>query len=449
MNSFSPAFLQKYQELRGNEIRNAEEFAALHNTLNGNTVFAYLGIDANEVDRALLHSCATDRKSFEREFSGPNFNVFRQSEFVFRDEAVFNSYLAYLEYHKVEAILLSDDYDDERRLTEICKAIECTRSEAKAIIEAAEESRAPEPPVLIEHVDEYPDNESPELRTTELSEDVRTLSDLLLELNKRSIVADISPDSIYSYTAYDRDTQKKFAPLIIDFFVERWNSAQEHFHSTINHILAEYDKYVALNVANLLFDFDSLPSAQELPATHGLVKARFTKEVEPVLLGCEKYYVTKCDERIDYIVHRRVEYRLQHIRDVADAMMEIIGDFVDDKTIAKNIIIENVCDGSLVYAAQICIAVVRLQRITAYLRGLLLEMQRLCGEMHAIARDLRYLNSHLAQVKEEYESAYYGEKVLYELKGVSIFSRKDRKDEKKDELEMQRLLLNNLMKYCQ
>jgi len=444
MNTFNPVFFQKYQEIKGIDICNADDFAALHNALNGKTLFTYLGIEENEVDREFLHNCSKDRKCFEREFSGLDFEVFKQSEFVIQDETVFNSYKGFLEYHKIEAVLFDTQYDDDRKIIEICKAMGCTKNEAKIIFEASVESSPPKPiipTVLVGNINEASS-------TTELSDDVKMLSELFLELNNKSIKADIQHDALFGYTSYACDTHKKYAPKIIEFFIERWNEAQDFNSNTINQILEEYDAFAELNIASMLFDFEQLPSIRELPTTEKFLKTRYTKEVEPVFLGCAKYYKAKCEERRNYIIYRRVESRLQYTHDVSNMVMEIISDFVDDKTIVKNVFVENVCDDNLIYAAQIYIATVRLQKVTEYLKGVLSEIQRLCNEMHQIARELCYMNNQLTQFKEEYELTFHGEKVLSSLKDVSIFSRKNRKEEKKNELETQTLLLSNLKKYC-
>jgi len=443
VKTVNSSIFKKYQEIKHVKICNADAFYALHNTFGGKTVFSYLEISETEVDCTFLYNCSTDKKFFEKEFRNFDFDTFKQSEFIFKDDDTFSEYKAFLEYHKIEIILFDTNLDCEQKMVEICKAIECTKNDARAIFEASVASETDKPKELQVQNEFNGDNSS-----SEFPSDVRILSELLLELNNISIKSDIQHDALFGYTAYALDTHKKYAPLIIEYFIERWNKAQEINRCTINKILEEYDSFVALNISNMLLDFERLPSAEELPATNDFLKTRYLKEVKPVLLGCEKYYTTKCEERKNYIFQLGVENRLQYTRDVSGIAMEVIDDFVDDKTFAKNKIIENVCDDNLIYSAQIYIATVRLQRITVYLKGILSEIQSLCNDMRQIAYKLRFFNNQLSQIKEEYESTYHGEKMLSTLK-VSIFSRKNRKEEKKDEIKIQTLLLNNLKKYCQ
>ena len=450
MEYYNRSFFPKYQEIMQITICGADDFIALHKSFGGKTIYSYLDITETDLERTFLYECSINEDCFKREFSSLDFEIFKKSEFVFKEESSFENYKNFLKYHKIEVILFDANYDDKRKTTEICKTLNCMPSEANLLLKAKTESIAPVIPV------QTPAKTNPLPKVsisneTEISDEIKVLSEILLVLNSKSIEEEIPQDALRGYTNYVCDTHKKYTPKIIEYFLNQWHDAQEVNNDIINKFLKDYDDFEELNTENMLFDFDLLPSVQMLPPIQAFLKTRYLDEVEPVLTGCERFFIYKCYERKNYIINRKIEERLQHAREVSNINMEIISDFVDDKSFAKKEINENSCDDSLLYAAQIYLVTVRLQNINEYLNKISSEIRELYNEIRQITQDLSVRNDELNLIKEEYEITFYGEKMLCELKKPSFFTpKRQRKTEHiKDEIETQSVLLNNLRKYCQ
>jgi hypothetical protein len=185
-----------------------------------------------------------------------------------------------------------------------------------------------------------------------------------------------------------------------------------------------------------------------LSPTQSFWRKRFTREVEPVLTACEKFYNEKRIERNNYIIRRNVRGVLQHTRDVSSAIMDVISDFADDIAFVEDKIQDDNQPDNLILASQLYLAIARLIKINHYLSSVIREANRLYTDILKFANDLRIYNKYIAQIKNEYDLTYHGEKMLYKLKRVTVLSRKHHKEEKEYELETQALLLNNLKKYC-
>ena len=443
MNAFNPTFFHKYQEIKGVSIPAVDGFVSLHETLGGKTIYAYLSVDAAEIDRTFLLDCSADERRFAKEFPGRDFAAFSQSEFIFKDEASFTSYKAFLEYHKIEAVLFDTHFDEERKILELCKIMICTKSAAKEILDASTGIDTVQIVEVRENEDEKPKKTA---MHDEIPGNVRLLSEMLIVLNKLSINVEIQDDELFGYTSYAQDTHKKFAPKIVDFFLEMLCEVKEINEQTIKQILEKFDELESLNIESIILDPPILTEPKTLSSSHKFWKKRF-KDVEPILLACEGFFKAKCEERKNYIAHHQVEAQLQDLRDVFTTVMDVISDFVDDKTYAIQAIDRQMQDSNLIFAAQIYIVTVRLKSVNEYLQGLLSQASNRTAAMQRIATDINRCNGMLLQIKGEYDAAYLGEKLLSEMKGYYFIDKQKRK-EKDDEIKTQDLIINNLKKYC-
>jgi hypothetical protein len=434
MHCFNIVFFEKYKQIKRINIDSCD-YVELHNSLDGKTVYEYL--ETTDVDRAFLFRCSTDRSFFENEFSNLDYDKFNRAKFIFETEESFNSYKIFLEYHRIEFILLYSEMSNEQKMVELCQILQCTKDKAQLVFDASimcDEHEIINLPIA--------NSETP----CTLPKDLKLLSDILFELNEKTIKAEISQDALYSYAAYTRETHKKYAPQLISHLKILWKESKKNHTLEVDHLLEDYENYLRLEIQKLLFNFNSLPSATSLKvSTFG--GKRYKNYVKPLFEKTKKFFAMKCNERQNIISFGKIIDMIHTTNVFFEQIKEMINCAQKDQVAADRLLDSDSTSDDLIYAARLFVLSVRLKRITLVFCEFSAETRKHYNEMQRIATELRLLNTGLSQIKYEYEEAFRGENELYSLRNVSLLSRKSKKLEKKIALERQNMLLNKLRKY--